>query len=84
LLALSVNVRVAVREPVAVGVKLTLTTQVDVGMTLAPFVHVVPLATAKSPAFAPVIVGAAVKFRLPFPLLVTVTVPGVALVVPTG
>ena len=66
LLALSVSVRIAVRAPVAVGVNVILIVQFAVGITVPPLVQVVPLAIAKSPAFAPLNAGAAVKFRLPF------------------
>ena len=80
LVALSLIVSVAVREPVAVGVKAMLIVQVgagDVGgavcTKLLPLVQVVPLAIAKSPAFVPLIAGDSVNVRFPLPVLLTVT-----------
>jgi hypothetical protein len=78
--ALSVIVRLAALVPLAVGVKVTLTAQVALGITVAP-VQVSAL-LAKSLAFAPPIVAVEmVKFAVP--LLVTVT-PWPALAVPTS
>jgi hypothetical protein len=77
--ALSLIERVAVRFPVADGVKVTLTVQVPLGVTVAP-VQVAAL-LAKSPAFVPPIVTVEMV-RLAVPELVTVSVWG-ALVVPT-
>jgi hypothetical protein len=83
--ALSVSVSVAVREPVAVAVNVTLIMQVPpLAATVEPLVQVVPVAIAKSPALAPLSVGAAVKFKIPAPEFVTVTERAGLLVVPTG
>jgi hypothetical protein len=68
--ALSLIESVAVRRPVAEGVKVTLTAQVPLGITVAP-VQVSAL-LAKSPAFVPPIVTVEMV-RLPVPVLVTVT-----------
>jgi hypothetical protein len=72
--ALSAMLSAADRDPAALGVKVMLMTQAAVGATAAPFVHVVPAATAKSAALVPEIAAAAVMFRLAFPVFVTVTV----------
>ena len=71
--ALSVIESVAARAPAAVGVNVILITHVAFGATAAPFVQVVPAATAKSAAFAPESDAAAVMFRLAFPVFFTVT-----------
>jgi hypothetical protein len=76
--ALSGEFNVAVRLPVADGVKVTV--QLLLGVTVAPE-HVSAL-LAKSPAFVPVMVTVEMV-RLALPLLVSVTVLA-ALVVPTG
>lgn len=80
-MALSANVSVPERGPVAVGVNVTLMMQVPpLAATVEPLVHVVPVvAMAKSP----VIAGAEVKIKVPAPEFVTVTVAGL-LGVPTG
>src|SRR5271168_205021 len=72
---LSVMVRVAVRVPVAVGVKVTLIVQVPGFGIDAPFVQVVPVAMAKSPALVPLMVTAAVAANTRFapPLFATDT-----------
>ena len=77
--ALSVSVRLPERLPVAVGVKVTLITQLLPAATGALVLQVVPLAaTAKSPVAAML-----VKVKEAVPVLVTVT--GLAaLVVPSG
>ena len=77
-LALSVSVRLPERLPVAVGVNVTLITQLPPAATGALVLQVVPLAaTAKSPVAAML-----VKLKDAVPLLVTVT--GLApLVVPS-
>jgi hypothetical protein len=78
-LALSVSVRLPERLPVAVGVNVTLITQLLLAETGALVLQVAPLAaTAKSPVAAML-----VKVRDAVPLLVTVTVLA-ALVVPTA
>ena len=78
-LALSVSVRLPERLPVAVGVNVTLITQLLLAATDVLVIQVVPLAvTEKSPVTAML-----VKFKDPVPLLVTVTGLG-ALVVPTA
>ena len=78
-LALSVRVRLPERLPVAVGVKVTLITQLLLAATGALVLQVVPLAAiAKSPVTA-----MPVKVRDAVPLLVTVTALA-ALVVPSG
>ena len=78
-LALSVSVRLPERPPVAVGVKVTLITQLPLAATGVLVLQVVPLAaTAKSPVAAML-----VKLKDAVPLLVTVTALA-ALVVPTG
>jgi hypothetical protein len=64
LLALSVKVTYALRVPDAVGVKLTVTTQLAAGASVRVHVLVV---CAKSPAFTPVSV---------MPLISSVSVPG--------
>jgi hypothetical protein len=78
-LALSARVRVPDRVPTAVGVKVTLITQLPPAATGVLVLQVVPLtATAKSPVTAML-----VKVKDPVPVLVTVT--GLAaLVVPTN
>jgi hypothetical protein len=78
-LALSVSVRLPERLPVAVGVNVTLITQLLLAATGALVLQVVPLAAmAKSPVTAML-----VKVRDAVPVLVTVS--GLAaLVVPTG
>ena len=78
--ALSLIERVAVRFPVADGVKVTLTVQVPLGVTVAP-VQVSAL-LAKSLAFEPVS-PTLVMVRFAVPLLVTVR-PVPALAVPTS
>src|SRR3989442_9011277 len=70
--ALSVILTAANRAPVAVGVKVSLITQLPLGTTIAPFVHVVPAAMAKSPGFAPPR-ATVVMLKVPVPLLATVT-----------
>jgi hypothetical protein len=82
LLALSVSVRVAVREPVAVGANVTLITQVPLAATEELVLQVVPLAMAKSPGLVPPN-AMLVKVNDAVPLLVTVTALAV-LVVPTA
>jgi hypothetical protein len=75
--ALSVSVRLPERLPVAVGVKVTLITQLLLAATDALVLQVVPLAaTAKSPVIAML-----VKDKDALPVLVTVT-DVAALVVP--
>jgi hypothetical protein len=77
--ALSVSVRLPERLPAAVGVNVTLITQLLLAATGALVLQVVPLAaTAKSPVTA-----MPVKVRDAVPLLVTVTALA-APVVPTG
>ena len=78
-LASSVSVRLPERLPVAVGVNVTLITQLLLAATGALVLQVVPLAAiAKSPVTAML-----VKVKDAVPLLVTVT--GLAaLVVPSG
>jgi hypothetical protein len=72
-------VRLPERAPLAVGVNVTLITQLPLAATGAPVLQVVLLAaTAKSPVAAML-----VKVRDAVPLLVTVTALA-ALVVPTG
>jgi hypothetical protein len=78
--ALSVKFSEALRLPLADGVKVTLTVQVALGITVAP-VQVSAL-LAKSLAFVPPIVTVEIV-RLAEPLSVTVTALA-ALVVPTG
>jgi hypothetical protein len=78
--ALSVIVRLAVLFPLAVGLKVTLSAQLPLGITVAP-VQVSAL-LAKSPAFVPVSPTLAIV-RFPLPLLVTVSV-WAALVVPSS
>jgi len=78
-LALSVSVRLPERLPVAVGVNITLITQLPPAATIVLVLQLVPLAdTAKSP-----IAAMPVKVRDAVPLLVTVTALA-ALVVPTS
>ena len=74
--ALSGIESVAERDPLeaAGGVNVTMIRQVPFGATLAPLVHVVPLAIAKSDAFVPPMLGAAVMFRFALPVFLTVTV----------
>jgi hypothetical protein len=55
-------------------VNVTLITHVLFGVTAAPFVHVVPLAMAKSAALAPEKEAAAVMFKFTLPVFFTVTV----------
>jgi hypothetical protein len=69
--ALSAKVRVALRAPLAVGVKVTLTPQVPLEMTVAPEQE--SLLIAKSLGFAPPII-AVEMVRFAVPLLVTVSV----------
>ncbi len=77
--ALSVSVRLPDRLPVAVGVNVTLITQLLLAATDVLVLHVVPLAArAKSP-----IAAMLVKLTAAAPLLVTVTALA-ALVVPTS
>lgn len=84
--ALSDTCNVAVRGPVAVGVKVTPMTQVPlVAATTEPFAQLVPVAVtmAKSPAFVPMMVtafDARVTVALPVLLKVTVVVPLVVLI----
>jgi hypothetical protein len=71
--ALSVSVRVAgPNEPTDGGVNVMLMMQVPPPGTVAPFVQVVPEATAKFAALAAVMVGAEVNVRVAPPLFVTV------------
>jgi hypothetical protein len=74
--ALSGMESVAERDPLeaAGGVNVTMIRQVPFGATLAPLVHVVPVAIAKSDAFVPEMLGAAVMFRAALPVFLTVTV----------
>jgi len=82
-LALSVSVRLAERVPVAVGVNVTLITQLPpLAATGVLVLQVVLPATAKSLGFVPPM-ATLEKVRLAVPLLVTVTVLA-ALVVDTG
>ena len=76
---MSVRINEALRSPVAEGVKVTLTVQVPLGVTVAP-VQVSAL-VAKSLAFVPPTVTVE-RVRLAVPVLVTVAVCA-ALVVPT-
>jgi hypothetical protein len=62
LASLSVIASVALRLPVAVALNVTSMLQELPEATVAPFVQVVLPAIAKSPAFAPLIAGAAVMF----------------------
>src|SRR5215472_4456703 len=85
--ALSDTCNVAVRCPMAVGLKVTPMTQVPlVAATTSPFAQLVPAAAtiAKSPGFVPVIVTALeaerVTAALPELLKVTVVVPLVVLI----
>jgi hypothetical protein len=78
--ALSVIDRVAARAPAAVGVNVILITHVAFGATAAPFVQVVPAATAKSAALVPEIAAAAVMFKLALPVFLTVTACAVLVV----
>ena len=78
--ALSLIESVAARLPVAEGLKVTLTAQVPLGITVAP-VQVSAL-LAKSLAFVPPIVTVEM-LRLPVPVLVTVSA-WAGLVVPVG
>jgi hypothetical protein len=80
--ALSVIVTAAFRAPTAVGVKVTLIVQLAFGATGLPAAQVVPVASAKSPALAPVN-PTLVKVRFAVPLLVTVTVCAALVVVTT-
>jgi hypothetical protein len=52
-LVLSLTVSVAERDPVAEGIKVTVTTQVASGLSVPPFLQVLDEAMAKSPGFAP-------------------------------
>jgi hypothetical protein len=70
--ASSVKVSVAVRDPEAVGVNVTFTAQVPEPGTGVAVVQVVPLATAKSDAFVPVMVAATEKCSDASPWFVTV------------
>ena len=70
--ALSKIETVADSDVAADGVKVSSITQELFGKTLTPFVQVVPLAIAKSPAFVPVIEGISVRFSGASPLFVTV------------
>src|SRR5215471_15465112 len=84
--ALSVTLRVAVRTPVAAGVKVTWMMHVFPGpgaaATTNPLVHVVPAAVAKSPAFVPVMESVGVpRVTEAFPEFVSVTVIAVLVVV---
>jgi hypothetical protein len=78
LAALSIIERVAVRLPVAEGVKVTLTAQVALGISVAP--EQVSALLANAPAFVPLIVTVEIV-RLTLPVLVTVSA-WAALVVP--
>jgi len=69
--ALSAKVRLALRAPLAAGVKVTPTKQVPLDMTVAP--EQVSLLIAKSLAFAPPIVTVEMV-RFAVPLLVIVSV----------
>jgi hypothetical protein len=71
--SLSMIVRVAVSPLAADGLNVTSITQEPFAGTLVPLVHVVPLAMAKSPAFAPLIAGVAVILSAALPSLVIVT-----------
>src|SRR5215831_9302055 len=84
--ALSDTCNVAVRGPMAVGLKVTPMTQVPlVAATTRPFAQLVPVVATmvKSPAFVPVMVtaleAARVTAALPVLLKVTVVVPLVVL-----
>ena len=81
--ALSTTDRDALRPPSAVGLKVIEMMQEFPGAMFAPFVQVVPLATAKSAALTPEIVGAEVKFNAALPEFVTIT-DIAALVLPIG
>lgn len=76
LLASSVIVSVAVLAFNALGVNVKLITQFAPAFTVAPLMHVVPTATAKSPAFAPPMTAAfdAARCKMSVPPLVSVTV----------
>jgi hypothetical protein len=80
-LALSVKVSVADSPLTADAVKMRLTIQLVAIATVDPFVHVVPLAMAKSAAFGP-LTATVVRLRAALPGLESVTVIGV-LGVPT-
>jgi hypothetical protein len=70
----SVNVSVAARAPVVVGVKVRLTTQEPPCPKVLRFMQVVPLAKEKSPGLAPVIESAGFpNCKTPFPVLLSVT-----------
>ena len=71
--ALSVTVSVAgPNDPVEAGVKVMLMMQFPPPTTFAPLVQVVPAATAKVAALAPVIAGAALNVNVAPPVFVTV------------
>src|SRR3989441_10850628 len=71
--ASSVMIAVAVRALAAVGVKVRLRTQLAPAASVAPFMQVVPEASAKSPALAPPSTAVAM-LRGAVPLLVRGTV----------
>ena len=81
--ALSAMESVAERVPLAPagGVKVIMTTQVALAARVAPLVHVVPVATAKSDPFVPVKPGVAVMFSVELPVFFTVTVCAALVVV---
>jgi hypothetical protein len=78
--ASSVNVNVAVNDPVLAGVNVTFTTQFAPAATVPPFVHVVPGAIANALGFVPP-KATVVTCSVSVPPFVSVTVCG-ALVVP--
>ncbi len=81
-LALSEMLTLAVRVPLAVGVKVTLIVQLTLAATLPPDVgQVVPDASTKSPGFVPVMLML-VMVRVALPKLLSST-DCAALVVPT-
>src|SRR5271168_5053278 len=81
--ALSVIVAVATRAPLADGVNVKTITHEVPACKLVSTVHVVPCATAKSPAFAPMMATFELMFSVAVPELVSVMVSG-ALVVLSG
>lgn len=73
----------AERDPLAAagGVNVTMIRQVPFAGTLAPLVHVVPLAITKSVEFVPERLGAPVMFSAALPVFLTVTVCAALVVV---